>query len=185
MNTGPGESITDLLAALRRGDKLAADALFASAYAQLRALAQQQLAGRDSTSTIVPTELVHEAYMKMCHGRLPELADRRHFFAISARAMRQVLVDRARRRDAQKRSSEYVTLRTDIPQPDDEDAVDVLALDKALNALAEVDARKARAMAFDDIARLLEISRATLARDYRAAEAWLYRAMQTSAETAR
>ncbi|MBS0590869.1 MAG: RNA polymerase subunit sigma-70 [Proteobacteria bacterium] len=179
--TNEGMQVTRLLESLR-GDARAADLLFPIVYAQLHKLAQRQLAIA-AGATLTPTELVHETYIKLCNGNLSEAIDRRHFFAIGAKAMRQVLVSRARQRNADKRDGgERVTLTPDLPVAARASAVvDVIALDEALNALAAEDARKARAielrtfggLEFDDIADMLGISRATLARDYRAAQAWL------------
>lgn len=177
--------ITQLLALARAGDPKAADAIFPIVYAQLRNLARRQLA-QVRGATLVPTELVHEAYLKLCDGGLAKVADRDHFFALGARAMRQVLVSRARRRQALKHDGgSFVTLTPDIPV-EAQTQVNVVALDDALNALAAFDSRKARAielrafagLSFDEIARMLDISRATLARDYRGAQAWLYRALE-------
>jgi RNA polymerase sigma factor (TIGR02999 family) len=108
-----------------------------------------------------------------------------HFFAIAARAMRQVLVEQERHRRADKRQGgERVSLSSaDLPDP--RQSVDLLALDQALQALEAVDARKARVielrafagLEFDEIAQVLQISRATLARDFRTARAWLYRTL--------
>jgi RNA polymerase sigma-70 factor, ECF subfamily len=181
------QPITRLLAAYSGGDGDAGNALFPMVYAQLRQIARRQLA-QSHGATIVPTELVHEAYLKLCNGGLANVTDRNHFFALGARAMRQVLVDRARKRQAIKHDAgRFVTLNealADTPQTQ----VDVLALDEALQALADIDERKARAielrafggLSFDEIAQLLDISRATLARDYRGAQAWLYRKLEMS-----
>jgi RNA polymerase sigma factor (TIGR02999 family) len=185
MNANRSEPITRLLASLRAGDPAAGDRLFPIVYAQLRQLAQRQLAGERGQITLAPTDLVHEAYLKLCDGVVPDAHDRTHFFGLAARAMRQVLVDRARRRDAAKRDGgDRVTLTPDVAAAPGS-MIDMLALDQALNALAEVDERKARAielrvfagLEFEQIAGLLDISRATLARDYRGAQAWLYRAL--------
>ena len=176
-----GQPITLLLSAMRSGDPNAAERLFPIVYAQLRRLAQSQLANEYGEVTLVPTDLVHEAYFKLCDRSTPGVDNRAHFFGIAARAMRQVLVDRARHRHAQKRDGgERVTLSPDIAV-DTLSSPDLIALDQALNRLAATDARKARAIElrtfagldFEDIAQVLGISRATLARDYRAAQAWL------------
>ncbi len=185
MQESSGLPITQLLASARAGNANAADAIFPVVYAQLRELARRQLA-KSGGATLVPTELVHEAYFKLCDGGLDHVTDRDHFFALGARAMRQVLVSRARRRNALKHDGgRFVTLTPDLPVAA-QTQLDVAALDEALNALAAFDARKARAielrafagLSFDEIARILDISRATLARDYRSAQAWLYRAME-------
>ncbi len=185
MNADRIEPITKLLASMRAGDAEAADRLFPVVYAQLRQLAVRQLAGERGQVTLAPTDLVHEAYLKLCDGVVPDAHDRTHFFGLAARAMRQVLVDRARHRGAAKRDGgDRVTLTADIAA-DPSSMIDLLALDQALTALADVDERKARAielrvfagLEFEQIAALLDISRATLAREYRGAQAWLFRAL--------
>ena len=181
--------ITGLLHRWRGGDEAAAAELMPLVYAQLRAIARRQLAGERAAHTLLPTDLVHEAYLKLSDGMPPESADRAHFFAIAARAMRQVLVDHERHRRADKRDGgERVTLSS-FDAPDPAQSVDLLALDEALRALEQLDARKARVIElrvfggldFDETAHVLQISRATLARDFRAARAWLYRALDLPA----
>ncbi|HEV7491057.1 MAG TPA: ECF-type sigma factor, partial [Rhodanobacteraceae bacterium] len=137
------QPITVLLGQWRQGDADAAAKLLPLIYEQLRAIARRQLAGRRS-HTLMPTELVHEAYLKLSNGALPNSEDRVHFFAIAARAMREVLVDRERHRRARKRDGgEQVTLSS-VDPADPAQSVDLLALDQALRALEEIDARKAR-----------------------------------------
>lgn len=184
---GPApEPITALLRRWREGDEGAADKLMPLVYAQLRAIARRQLAGDRVGHTLMPTDLVHEAFLKLTDGTPPDSNDRAHFFAIAARAMRQVLVDHERHRRADKRDGgERITLSS-IDPPDPSQNVDLLALDQALHALEKVDERKARVIElrafggldFDEIATVLSISRATLARDFRTARAWLYRALE-------
>lgn len=178
--------ITALLRRWRGGDDAAATQLMPLVYAQLRAIARRQLAGERAAVSLVPTDLVHEAYLKLVQGRVPDSNDRTHFFAIAARAMRQVLVEHERQRRAIKRDGgERVTLSAaSLPAP--AHSVDLLALDEALQALEALDARKSRVvelrafagLEFDEIASVLNISRATLMRDFRAARAWLYRALE-------
>lgn len=186
MHADEPQSITGLLHALGGGNPQAVDAIFALAYSQLHAIAQRRLSAQGGRLTITPTELVNEAYMKLCGGRAPELVDRRHFFAIGARAMRQVLIERARAQHAIKRDSgERVTLSFVGAAATANQELDLLSLNQALDTLAKIDARKAKAMElrlfggleFDEIAEQLGVSRATLARDYRAAEAFLRIAM--------
>jgi RNA polymerase sigma factor (TIGR02999 family) len=179
------QPITALLQGWRRGDEGAADVLLPLVYAQLRAIARRQLAAERGNHSLLPTELVHEAYLKLSAGVPPNSANRVHFFALAARAMREVLVDRERHRRAQKRDGgERVTLSS-IDPPDPSQSLDLLALDQALHALEGIDARKARVIElrafagldFAEIAEVMDISRATLARDFRTARAWLYRAL--------
>ncbi|MEO8803097.1 MAG: ECF-type sigma factor [Rudaea sp.] len=178
--------ITQLLQRWRNGDGSAAGDLMPLVYARLRALARYQLADERAGHSLLPTDLVHEAYLKLTEGNPPDSVDRLHFFAIAARAMRQVLVDHERHRRALKRDGgERVSLSA-VSFPDTRNAVDLIALDQALDGLEKIDKRKAKAielrafagLEFDEIAQALNISRATLARDYRAARAWLYRALE-------
>jgi RNA polymerase sigma factor (TIGR02999 family) len=182
MGADDAQSINALLQALRNGAEEAGDAVFAAAYAQLRVVARRQLDVESGMQTITPTELVNEVYLKLCGGRMPEPRDRTHFFAIAARAMRQVLIERTRARQAIKRDAgERITLSLADAHASQPDELDLLSLDQALNALEKVDARKAKAvelrlfggLEFEEIAQQLGVSRATLARDYRAAEAFL------------
>lgn len=179
---GPGP-ITALLRRWRAGDAAAAGELMPLVYAQLRHIAGRQLAGERAGHTLMPTDLVHEAYLKLSAGAVPDAGDRAHFFALCARAMRQVLVDHERHRRAHKRDGgERVTLSS-LEPPDPQHAIDLLAFDQALQSLERLDARKAQVIElrvfagldFDEIAQVAGISRATLARDFRTARAWLYR----------
>lgn len=177
-----GAPITDLIARWRGGDEAAADALLRAVYGILQGIARREIDGRHAVS-LSPGDLVHEAFLKLDRS-VPDAIDRGHFYAIAARAMRQVLVKRELARRAAKRSGEMITLST-LDAADPAQPLDLLALDQALNQLATHDERKARAfelrvfagVEFEEIARLLGVSRATLARDLRAAEAWLYRAL--------
>ena len=189
MNHSSEAPVTALLHRWRCGDAAAAEALLPLVYEQLRAIARRQLARERAGHTLVPTELVHEAYLKMSGGELPDSDSRVHFFAIAARTMRQVLVDHERHRRADKRQGgERITLSSADP-PDPRQSLDLLALDQALHELESIDPRRARVIElrafagldFDEIASVMQISRATLARDFRTARAWLYRALELPA----
>jgi RNA polymerase sigma factor (TIGR02999 family) len=160
----------------------AAQALFARVYAELRGLAHRVRGGR-AGETLNTTALVHEAYLKLAGSGPVPWKDERHFFAVAARAMRQVLVDAARRRLAGKRGGgEPLALSYD-------DAVhaspirpaELLALDEALERLAAFDVRRAQVvehrmfagLSTTETARLLGVSTGTVERDWRAARAWL------------
>ncbi|WP_420456584.1 ECF-type sigma factor [Rubrivirga sp.] len=162
-------------------DGEAVDRLFSAAYEELRRLASA--VGRDDPSeTLNPTALVNEAYLKMAGSLSTEPASPLHFKRIAARAMRQVLVEAARRRSALKRGGDrqFVTFDAEVASapsaPDD-----VLALHEALDRLAALDARQAQMVecrffgGFDvqETAEALDVSAATVARDWRAARAWL------------
>ena len=149
-------------------------------YPQLRAIAQRQLTHESDGHTLQPTALVHEAYLRLIDADI-EWEDRKHFFAVAARAMRRVLVDHARARRREKRGGDAVFVTLDDQLAIDHAGVDLIALDEALDRLAEVDERKARAvelhyfggLSYDETARALDVSPATIDRDLRMAKAWL------------
>lgn len=168
--------------------QLGVDALFTRVYGELKGLAHRVRGNRGGAgmpATLDTTALVHEAYIKLANAGERPWNDESHFFAIAARAMRQVLIDVARQRLAQKRgggSGEPLVLTY-------EDAVhaapvrpdELVALDEALERLAAFDARRAQVvehrvfagLSTQDTARLMGISTATVERDWRAARAWL------------
>lgn len=181
-------AVTRLLERWHAGDEEALNALVPLVYDELRRIADQRLRREHGPRlSLQPTELVHEAYLRLAHGSPIDLNDRKHFFAIAARLMRQILVDHARARNAGKRDAgRRVTLNgMAAPTPSREQQVEVLALDQALTRLEAIDARKARVvelrvfagLQYDEIGVVMELSRATLDRDFRAARAWLYREM--------
>jgi RNA polymerase sigma factor (TIGR02999 family) len=178
-------SVTQWLQRWAGGDAGAFDALLPLVYDELRAIARRALAAERAERTLQPTALVHEAWLKLVGAPPDDLDSRAHFFAVAARAMRQVLVDRARRRDAAKRDGGQRVSLSSLEPPDPQQALDLLALDQALDALAALDPRKARivelrafaGLEFAEIGTLLGLSRATLDREFRASRAWLYRAL--------
>jgi len=176
----PG-TVTVLLRRWRTGDPSAAEELTAVVYPELHSLARARLAARREAD-LCPTELVHEAFLRMAQQRQPEWANRAHFYYIAARVMRQVLVDLSRERLTLKRGEGKRAIRLErmdefVPRQ----AESVLALDEALSALAEFDERKAQAlemryfggMTSEEIADVLGVSTVTVARDLRTAKAWL------------
>lgn len=183
----PG-AITRLLSQLSRGNGDAERELMPLVYAELRRLAARQLSGERSGHTLSPTALVHEAYLRLSGDDSVAAADRRQFFALAARRMRQVLIDHARQRDAEKRGGgaarEAVTLSA-LADEQSGRSIDFLALDQALQQLEVVDERKARIVELRffagldmiDIAELLGISRATAQRDWEVARAFLFQTL--------
>jgi len=171
--------LTLLLRAAATGDAAAEERLFAAAYQELRRIARSALR-RESSPTLEPTALVHEAFLRL--GNRHEIAwtDRRHFYGVAARAMRRVLVDRARARNRLKRGQPLVTLPDGIAAPAAGDDL-VLAVDDALHALAAIDPRRARVVELrwfagldvEEVAQLLGVGSATVKRDWAAAKAWL------------
>jgi RNA polymerase sigma factor (TIGR02999 family) len=183
---GDEGAITVLLRRLAAGESRAEAELMPLVYAELRALAARYLHGERAGHTLSPTALVHEAYLRLAGDASLAPSDRRQFFAVAARRMRQVLVDHARHRDAEKRGGpnrEAITLSSLLDTGDD--GVDALALDQALTNLQEVDARKAQVvelryfagLEMADIAEILDISRATAQRDWEVARTFLYQAL--------
>ncbi|MBX3692809.1 ECF-type sigma factor [Dokdonella sp.] len=176
-------AVTRLLRARAAGDANAEAALLPLIYAELRRLAQRQLAGERSGHTLTPTALVHEAWMRLSAEQDPESSDRSQFYALAARRMRQVLIDHARQHKADKRGGGVapVTLSAADTVLLERD-VDVLALEQALQHLEAHDARKAQVvelryfggLEMAEIAELLGISRATAQRDWEVARAFLH-----------
>ncbi len=177
-------AITRLLKRAAAGEVDAGRELLPLVYDELRRVAARQLSGERSGHTLSPTALVHEAYLRLSADDTLAPADRRQFFAIAARRMRQVLIDHARQRDAAKRGGggrEAVTLSS-LSSEDSAGDVDILALDQALQQLEGIDERKARivelryfaGLEMTDIAEVLGISRATAQRDWEVARTFLF-----------
>ena len=166
------------------GNKEALDQLVPHVYRELRRLADHYLRGEQNAVTIQPTALVHEAYLRLAAQNLPDWQSRTHFFGVAARLMRQILVDRARRRDSAKRGAgaEKVSIE-DAVSFLPERSRDIEELDDALTALAAFDRRKAEivelryfgGLGLEEIGESLGISAATVCREQRVAEAWLHR----------
>ncbi len=184
------KEITRLLVAAGEGDPGAMDEVFASVYPRLRQLARSRRRDWKGHPTLNTTALIHEAYLKVASSQGAEYADRGHFFAVAARAMRQVLINYAERKRTAKRGGggAQVTLREHDLVSDD--AVDeVLALDQALRGLERLSDRQARVveclffagLSVAETAEALGTSPATVKRDWTAARAWLYREMKDRA----
>lgn len=178
--------ITRLLGDARAGDAAAQDELIARLYRELRGIARRQLSRERADHTLRPTELVHEAYLKLVGLDRLEWQNRAHFFAIAARSMRNLLVDHAQRRNRKKRGGGVPNLSlTEIPDYGAADADQMLALNEALCALEERNERHARivelrffaGMTIEETAAALDISPATVKRDWQLLRAWLAREM--------
>lgn len=173
--------ITRLLGSARDGNPDALDRLIPLVYEDLRRLAQAQLRREHDVPTLHATALVHEAYVKLASGGGLRAGDRAHFLAIAARAMRQVLVDRARRRKSAKRGGDWV--RTTLSGGKDEVEFDpdrILALDEAMRELDDrqrevVELRFFAGLEDVEIAEVLGISDRTVRREWTKARAHLYR----------
>jgi RNA polymerase sigma factor (TIGR02999 family) len=173
--------ITEILVAVRSGETGAVDRLLPLIYDELRRLARAQLGREYGAITLSPTDLVHEAYLKLAGGQL-DAENRVHFLAIAARAMRQVLVDQARRRHSQKRGSGTapITLSEAPGSAFTVDPEELMALDTALDGLDPrqreiVEYRFFGGLDEKEIAALLGISDRTVRREWIKARAWLYR----------
>ena len=186
MSDGPGE-VTRLLSELRGGDEGALDRVLALVYEDLREMARNQLRREYQARTLEPTALVHEAYLKLVRGVTVDALDRAHLLALASRAMRQVLVDHARRRTAAKREDAWkaVTL-TDAGPSDGLDADELIALDDALSRLDArqrqiVECRFFGGMTDEEIAKALGLSDRTVRREWVKARARLNHALYGTA----
>ena len=178
--------VTQWLARARDGDARALEAAFACVYDELKLAARAQL--RRNRGAFETTVLVHEAYLKLVGSQALAPNDRHHLLALSARAMRQVLVDDARARKADKRGGGQDALTLSAAQGSGEAAaVEVLALDELLTGLHSLDERAAQIVELryfggyeeSEIARLLDISERTVRRDWRKARAFLLAEMRS------
>jgi RNA polymerase sigma factor (TIGR02999 family) len=179
--------VTALLVRLSNGEEAALDRLLPAVYDQLRRIARNQLRGERDDHTLRTTELVHEAYEKLVNHNTVDWQDRQHFFAVAARAMRQVLVDHARKKTAEKRGGDAPEVPLDqVTLPRETKMETLIALDDALDRLAEQDERAAKVVecrffggyTIAETADVLDVSRSTVKRDWRAAQGWLNRALQ-------
>ncbi len=182
--TGPGDDVTELLLSWRKGDAAALERLIPLVYQELRRVAGRHLRREASGHALQATALVHEVYLRLVDADRMTLQNRAHFFGVAAVLMRQILVDHARRRRADKRGGGVTMLSLDDVSPATQPVgVDVLALDQALEALSALDARQCRVVELrffaglnvDETADALGTSPATVARDWALAKVWLYR----------
>jgi RNA polymerase sigma factor (TIGR02999 family) len=185
MNTSP-QDVTGLLVRWRTGDREALDALTPLVYDELRRLAKSYLRRERPDHTLDGTALVHEAYMRLVDQRNVEWRNRNHFFALAAELIRRILVDHARARIAAKRGGANVKLSLDEAfAPADEKDLNILALDDALVALGKADPQQSRivelryfaGLTIEETADVMEISPATVKRDWTTAKAFLKREM--------
>jgi len=175
--------ITELLIGWNQGDKGALDRLMPLVYDELRNVARHRLAAEDSRQTLESAALVNETYLRLVDQERVEWRNRAHFFAISARMMRRILVDHARQRRAAKRGGDMPRLSLDqslglLERKD----LDVVALDEALGNLSKLDPQQARVielrffggLTIEETSEALHISPATVTRDWVTAKAWLF-----------
>jgi len=182
MPTAPGADVTHLLLAWRKGEAEALEKLLPLVYAELHRLAHQRVQGEWAAHTLQTTALVHEAYLRLVDGAAVPWNNRTHFFAVCARLMRRILVDRARARDSRKRGGDvrHVPFQDWLGGQPARDT-DIVALDEALTRLAGSDARRSRVVELryfgglteKETAEALGISPETVKRDWKVARLWL------------
>lgn len=175
--------ITQLLMQWKRGDEEAPRVLLPLVYDELRRLARHHLRSERPDHTLQSTALVHEAYLRMVKPGSPQLESRGYFFALASQLMREILVDYARKRRAAKRDGgERLTL-DEAAELSESKGVDLLALDDALKELAKMSPRQSRivelkffgGLSIGDVSEILDVSSATVERDWGVARAWLHR----------
>jgi RNA polymerase sigma-70 factor, ECF subfamily len=177
--------VTRLLRQVSQGDPQATGELFQLLYDDLRRTAAAYFVHQPSEHTLQPTALVHEVYARLIQQTHLEARDRKHFFTLAARVMRQILIDHARGKDREKRGCDWKRIEPQEHQLVERahPEVDMLALDEALNRLAKASERKSRlielrffaGLTLEEAAEVLGISRATASEDWRFARAWLMR----------
>lgn len=193
MNSGPGE-ITQLLSKMRDGNHDAEERLIRLVYDELRRIAARYMRNERPDHSLQPTALVNEAYLRLRKMRAIDWQSRSHFLAISAHTMREILVDHARAKRAEKRGVGWnqVTFTGQIGAAA-EPPLNIVELDQALDRLESLDQRQAKVVEMrffgglseDEIGAELGISERTVKRDWRIAKAWLYNELSQSARPAR
>jgi len=180
------DNVTQLLSDWSDGNQQALEQLLPLIYNELRHLAHHFLYRERSGHTLQTTALVHEAYLKLVDQRDPHWQNRAHFFAIAAQAMRRILIDSARKHAAQKRGGPLEKVSLDEALAISiEPNIKLLALDEALNTLAEIDPGQSRVvelryfggLTIEETAEVMNLSPATIKREWAMARAWLHQAL--------
>lgn len=181
------QPITQILEAVASGDAHASEQLLPLVYSELRKLAESRLAKTPPGNTLQPTALVHEAYLRLVGDQNPGWEGRHHFFGAAARAMRDILVEQARRKARIKHGGERRRADVNLDELSREpDTTEILAVNDALEELEKVDARSAQVVVLryfgglteTETAAILEVSESTVVRDWRYARTWLYRKLK-------
>lgn len=177
------QDVTELLLRFSQGDKTVHDELMMAVYTDLRKFAKMLLSRERSNHTLQATALVHEAYLRLVRQDRVQWQNRAHFLGVAAQMMRRILVDHARTKQAEKRGGEDIRIALEdafeIPQKKD---VDLILLDEALTTLAAMDPRQSQivelrffgGLSVEETAEVLNISVATVMREWRVAKLWLY-----------
>jgi RNA polymerase sigma factor (TIGR02999 family) len=178
------ESITALLASAERGDRAAADAVFAALYDELHRMARRQLARGGGNMTLSATTLLHDAYVNIAQREGATFPDRNRYMGYASQVMRRLIIDYARRRQAQKRGGQFeiTAMTTDVADPVT-DADELMRISDALDELATVDERLVRIVdlkffcghSFSEIGEMMGVSERTIQRDWEKARLFLYR----------
>ena len=175
--------VTQLLEQWSHGDDAALAELTPLVYKELRRLAHRHMGGERRDHTLQTTALVNEAYLRLAGQTNPSWQDRAHFFAVAARAMRQILVNYAKSQGSQKRGGGAIKVELgEAALVSQEQSKEIVDLHEALERLATLDARKAQVVElkyfgglnYDEMAEVLKISRVTVRRDWEFAKVWLY-----------
>ena len=185
----PNKEVTVLLSQLSDGDESAPERLLPLVYEDLRRLARAYFADEKAEHTLQPTALVHEAYIRLVNWENEGWQSRAHFFAVAAQVMRKILIDHARRKNAQKRSGGHKILLDDAISFSTEKEFDLLNLDDALRALEKLDARQAKivelrffgGLSIPEAAYVLKISETSVKREWTFAKAWFQRELKRNA----
>jgi RNA polymerase sigma factor (TIGR02999 family) len=187
LNQQVSENVTQLLIDLSNGDRNAVDLLLPVIYDELRKLAANYLRRERPDHTLQPTALVHEAYIRLVDQTRVNWQNRAHFFGVAAQIMRRLLVDHARRHNAEKRGQDFqkITLDENIDRAVERSTM-LIALDDALHALAEFDEQKARVvelryfggLSIEETADVMGVTPTTIKRHWRFAKAWLHGEME-------
>lgn len=180
-------NVTVLLNDLNNGDETAPERLLPLVYDDLRRLARAYFANEKQEHTLQATALVHEAYIRLVNWENVSWQNRAHFFAVAADVMRKILIDHARRKNAQKREGGQKILIDEAVSFSSEKELDLLKLDEALQALEKLDKRQARivelrffgGLSIEETAYVLKVSETTVKRDWTFAKAWFQRELQS------
>jgi RNA polymerase sigma-70 factor, ECF subfamily len=184
MTTPPPNEVTQLLLEWSQGDEAAPEKLMPLVYAELRRMAHRYMASQNRGHTLQTTALIHEAYLRLDNQSEKQFQNRSHFFAVAAQAMRQILVDYARSKQAEKHGggAQQVPLDEALTVSEGR-AAELVALDDALKELSHVDSRKCQVvelryfggLSVEETAEVLKVSAVTVMRDWSMAKAWLHR----------
>jgi RNA polymerase sigma-70 factor, ECF subfamily len=177
--------LATLLDRWEQGDRAALDDMLPSIYSELKGLARIYLSRERPNHTLQPTALVHEAYIKLTQQRKVDWRNRAHFLGVAANVMRRVLLHHAETRDAQKRpgARDRVTLDEALAAIEEDTTVDTMDLDAALQRLGKLDPRQERivelrvfaGLSIEEVAEVLDLSPATIKREWNVARLWLRR----------